>query len=634
MSEELHLDEMAIEALAHGRPDVVERELREHVSACAECAAAVEEARVLSEEAGGMLRAATPAVPDLDALIAGALASAAQPVVYEVPRPSRRAVVVAALVGLAATVLLGLASLPSVGAVVSAVKDGYAMVGVVDRIVGSLVPGGWTTVTLVGLALLLLLYAPMRALLRGPERGRAQGSVVALLFPLAALLAVSLAAGHAHAQSGVVFEGDWPARERSVTVSVERAPATEVLRAAAESAGLGLVASLPVDPQVTLHVRNAALRDVVEAVLGDFDVTAERTESMLIVRARGSGVAPAVAAGGELPEPSEPSEPAEPSEPSELAEPSEPSEPSEEPAPAKQPVPPIPPVPPAGPASDRVTFGNAVVVRAGERVRDVVTMGGDVEVYGEVVGEIATMGGDVDVYEGGVVSRGVFTMGGDVTIHDGGAVYGEIGTMGGDISRAEGAHVGGDVGQLRIAAAGDDEDERDEEHDHGSAIGRWLEGALGSAAKHALLFVLGVILLGVFPERISALQRVIVRAPARSGVSGLLGFVGATVLTIVLAVTIVGIPGALIVVLGSFAAVYIGLVAMATVVGAAIPVDFLRNRPILQLGAGILAFYLASLVPVAGTIATVVVAALGFGSVLLTRFRKQAPGDVSQGTVP
>ena len=617
MSEELHLDEMAIEALAHGRPDIVARELREHVGACAHCAAAVEEARLLSEDAGGMLRAATPAVSDLDALIAGALASAARPVAAPVVlRPSRRSVVVAALAGLAATVALGLASLPSVGAVVSAVKDGYAMVAVLDRVVGGLVPGGWTTVTLVGLALLLLLYAPMRALLGASSRGRAEGSVIAMLFSIAALLAVSLGAGTAHAQSGLVFEGDWPPRERSVTVSIERAPASEVLRAAAESAGLGLVASLPSDPPVTLHVRNVALRDVVEAVLGDADVTAERTASMLVVRARASDVAAggAVEGGADAEGSAEPSEPAEPNEPAKQAVPAVPEQP------------PAPPIPSSARASDRVTFGNDVVVRAGERVRDVVTMGGDVEVYGEVVGEIATMGGDVEVYEGGVVARGVLSMGGDVTIHEGGAIHGEIGTMGGEITREEGSHVGGAAAQLHIDDD-PDEDEDHDDHEHGSAIGRWLDEALGSAAKHALLFVLGVILLGVFPERIAALQRVIVRAPARAGISGLLGFVGATVLVIVLVVTIIGIPGAVIVALGSFAAVYVGLVAMATVVGAAIPVEFLRNRPILQLGAGILAFYLASLVPVAGAIASVVVAALGFGAVLLTRFRKYGPGE-------
>jgi hypothetical protein len=299
--------------------------------------------------------------------------------------------------------------------------------------------------------------------------------------------------------------------------------------------------------------------------------------------------------------------------------------PAKQVVPAAPEVPRAPPAPSDAPASDRVTFGNDIVVRAGERVRDVVTMGGDVEVYGEVIGEIATMGGDVEVYEGGAVTRGIFSMGGDVTVHEGGAVHGEIGTMGGDITRAQGAHVGGDVGQLHIDTDPGDDD--DDDHDHGSAVGRWFDEALGSAAKHALLFVLGVILLGVFPERIAALQRVLVRAPARAGISGLLGFVGAAVLVIVLVVTIIGIPGAVIVALGSFAAVYIGLVAVATVVGAAIPMEFLKNRPILQLGAGILAFYLASLVPVAGAIASVVVAALGFGAVLLTRFRKQGPGE-------
>jgi hypothetical protein len=278
-----------------------------------------------------------------------------------------------------------------------------------------------------------------------------------------------------------------------------------------------------------------------------------------------------------------------------------------------------------------VTFGGDVVVRAGERVNDVATMGGDVEIAGEVAGEIVTMGGDVEIREGGVVHGGVFTMGGDVDVREGGVVHGELATMGGEVTVAEGAVTSGRVGggsvQIAPGSYGDDDDDDAHSRDRGSAIGRWFDRALGSAAKHALLFLLGVLLLGLFPERIAALQRVIVGSPGRSGVSGLLGFVGAVVLTVILAVTIIGIPGAVIVALGAFAAFYIGLVSMATVVGAALPITRLKSRPILQLGAGILALYLASLVPVVGTIVTAIVATIGFGAVILTRFRKYGPGE-------
>ncbi len=569
---EPHLTEVAVEALAHGRPELVDAPGRAHVARCADCAAAVEEARLLSEGAAEALRAATPLADDLDTLIAGAMAKAAP--AAEVPHPSRRALVWAALAGLVATVGLGLASLPSMASVVAVVKDSFAVLGALDRVVDVAVPGGWTLVTFAGFLLLLLLAAPLRALVRGTSRAPGAGGVTTLLFPFVLLLSVLAAAPGARA---LELEGQWPDEERAVTVSVDHEPASVALRAAAESVGLGLAATLPEDPEVTLHVRDASLKDVVEAVLGDAPVVARRTPTMLVIRpVEEPAAAPAPANGA---------------------------------APPAPPAPPEPPAPAPGPAADRVTFGEDVVVRAGERVGDVVTMGGDVVVEGEVMGDVVSMGGDVELREGGVVHGELVTMGGEVTVDEG--------------ARLHGGNVGMNVPRFRGRIG--DRDYDDEGHGGGGAVGDWLRKAVGSAARHALLFLLGVLLLALAPERLGALRVVIARSPVRACASGLLGFVGAVVLTVVLVITILGIPAAIIVALGAFAAVYVGLVAVASVVGAALPVTALRDRPILQLAAGIFVLYLASLVPVIGALAVLFASALGFGAVLLTRFRKNAP---------
>ena len=121
-------------------------------------------------------------------------------------------------------------------------------------------------------------------------------------------------------------------------------------------------------------------------------------------------------------------------------------------------------------------------------------------------------------------------------------------------------------------------------------------------------------------ERHANLARAIVKAPVRSGFVGLLGMLGALILTVVLLITVIGIPGAIIVAVGGFLGVYVGIAVMASVIGAALPIPALQDRPVAQLGVGILLLYLVSLVPGLSGIVAFVLAALGFGAVLLTRF--------------
>src|SRR5262245_24283433 len=75
-------------------------------------------------------------------------------------------------------------------------------------------------------------------------------------------------------------------------------------------------------------------------------------------------------------------------------------------------------------SADRVTFGSDVVVRAGETVNDVVTMGGDAGISGTVMGDVVTMGGDVSLEDGAVVEGEVVSMGGDISVDEGAVLHG------------------------------------------------------------------------------------------------------------------------------------------------------------------------------------------------------------------
>jgi len=469
------------------------------------------------------------------------------------------------------------------------------VLGAIDRVVTVAVPGGWSLVLIAGFLVLVAVAVPLRRLVARSAAPIPGAGVV--LGVLALLLCISPLGGVAHA---LELEGEWPEQEQSVTLSVERAPLAEVVQQAAEAAGLGYVATLPQDVsdrEVTLHVREASLRDVLEAVLGDAPVIARRTGTMLIL-SPGAPAHPTAEPGqaqGADPAPTIPAVPAVP------------------PVAAAPPAP--PPIPSAAPARERVTFGEDVHVRPGERVREVVSMGGDVVVEGEVLGDVVTMGGDLHILAGGVVHGAMVTMGGEVTVEEGGQHLGESVSMGMPLGagRRGGPHMG----------------VRDDHEDYGGSvrIGGWLEDALGSAAKHALLFLLGIILLGVAPERFGALKRTIAGSPFRSGGIGILGFIASVLLVVLLTITLIGIPAAIVVALGAFLGAYVGLVAAAAVVGAVLPWAALKDRPIFQLAVGLGIFYVISLIPGIGGIFAVIATALGFGALLLTRFAPRAPGE-------
>ena len=347
-------------------------------------------------------------------------------------------------------------------------------------------------------------------------------------------------------------------------------------------------------------MRDAQPRDVLAALLGDDAVVVRRSGSMLSVRPeQGAFVVP--------PAPAVPAVPAPP------------------PAPVVQATPPVflpPMVPPVPPATnvqregDRVSAGNDIVVRAGERVHDAVSMGGDIVVEGEVTGDAVSMGGDIRIRRGGVVRGNTVTMGGELIVENGANMPAR------SVSARHGPTI--PIGPAARLIA----------HKGPSAEHGWFSDLLGSLTRYLLLFVLGLVLRAAAFERLGALQRTLVRMPARSGATGLVGVLGAVVLAIVLAITIIGIPGAVVVALALPTALYIGMAAVASVLGAALPLKSIKDLPAMQLAAGVAVLFLVSRVPVVGTLATVLVALAGLGAVIQTRFGKVAPGDLGADPVP
>lgn len=574
-----HLDEASLEALAAGHDELVAEEALEHVDECETCAAQVALERIAIDDASVALRRAIPEI-DLDSLVATAMERAPR-----APAPSRRSLWLGAIGGIVAAITLGILSLPGAGAIAGAGATGRQIVTLgraLDRVVESVVPGGWSGVALLGLVLGLLMVFPMRLLLGSrPLRGGGVSGVITGALTVGLLALVSAPSSLAHAYR---LEGAWPRPEPRVSVDVENQPTSEALRQAANAAGLGIVLRLPEDTPVTLRVENAPIGEVVEALLGQTAVVVRPSASLISVR---------------------------PDEAPAMVEPTPAAEPTPEPAPEPAPAPtPEPARAPTSGVADRVTFGGDVVVGEGEIVGDVVTMGGDAAVRGRAFGDVVTMGGDAEI-DGEVIGN-VVTMGGDIHVGSGAQVHGDLEAMGGQVEVDENAVRHGRI--LSTAHRGSGWHERDMEDE------RPMSGVVRWALFNVLLFLFGLFLLGTRGDRLATLRAELGDRPVRSALGGFFGGLAAFIICGVLVLTLIGIPAAMVLGLLLVVGIGVGWTTSAWWLGGALPLEFAKERPVVQLGVGLGALFLAGLVPVIGTLIVFAATVAGLGAVIATSF--------------
>ena len=252
-------------------------------------------------------------------------------------------------------------------------------------------------------------------------------------------------------------------------------------------------------------------------------------------------------------------------------------------------------------------FGGTVVVAEGETISDDLdAVGGTVIVRGTVDGDLNAVGGTVVIAETGVVTGDLTGSAGAVTVE--GTIEGavelatgsftlrESGTVGGDLDVAAGevvlggsvdgsatvaadtlrvgssASVGGDLrhdvgtlvndgqvaGEVRAVDLGNTEF-----GGIGFTIPTWIS-VLYTVLAH---LALGAVLLLVVPGFVGDVESTGIERAARSGGIGLAALVLVPVLLVVLAITIVGIPLALLGAAGYGLLVWVGLVLGAYVLG-------------------------------------------------------------------
>ncbi len=170
-------------------------------------------------------------------------------------------------------------------------------------------------------------------------------------------------------------------------------------------------------------------------------------------------------------------------------------------------------------------MGSDVVVEEDESIDgDVVALWGNVTVKGEVSGDAVSIGGDVDVYSTGIVEGNAISIGGTVVKRGGAVVEGEK------------VSVGFFRGQpIRFSPF---------------VIDRFHVPAVAFFARvfKILLFIfLGIVVISIAPRHVAKVQAKIRQDFLKSGLVGLLAEILILPIFILLIITIIGIPVALLV---------------------------------------------------------------------------------------
>lgn len=195
--------------------------------------------------------------------------------------------------------------------------------------------------------------------------------------------------------------------------------------------------------------------------------------------------------------------------------------------------------------SDVVQLGSDVTIAENELVNgNVVTIGGDIRIEGKVTGDVAAIFGSVELGSGAIVNGEVVSIFGAVDREDGAVVRGETAVIGG------GRHG------LTFPLG---------------RIGEGIFGGVGRVISFIIAVILTLILLFFIPRRMENAAGAVTRSFWSSlGMGALLffgGFILVIILGIILAITIVGIPVAVLLVLSYAALLGIGYSVSALAVG-------------------------------------------------------------------
>jgi hypothetical protein len=380
----------------------------------------------------------------------------------------------------------------------------------------------------------------------------------------------------ATALAEVKHEGAWPLELKHVSIDGHLGRTDAVMRIAKEAGWSVVLRGVDDGKPMDVHLYDQPADKALDVVLGDGDFVAKRDGTLITIT---SVAAPP---------------PAAPSAALSVAPP---------------PPPPTPSPSPSVRGEDRVVHGDDLTIAADETVHDVNVFGGSVVIHGTATGNVTVLGGSLHVKKGAHVVGSATAMGGSIDVSDGAEVDGDVNVVGGSLDRHKGAKIGGTVRKnddVRVGASSS------------SANRSFLREVSDATTRAAMLFVFGAVLFALMGNRMNALRIEVASRPMRSFALGLVGGILGIAAILLVGVTIIGIPVAVVMLLGAIFAAYAGICAVLATVGKAL-IGHKTDNPHIHLLVGCALFLVSGALPIVNGLVTVAVVLIGIGVVVATR---------------
>jgi hypothetical protein len=255
---------------------------------------------------------------------------------------------------------------------------------------------------------------------------------------------------------------------------------------------------------------------------------------------------------------------------------------------------------------------------------NIIRFGGDVIVPSKQVVENAhAIGGDVTIQEQARVTQTAIAIDGDVILEKGARVDGDVYAVGGEIITSEGATIGGASGTAlekgRLGSYGY------RRRGTGNFF-RYLFSAAFHIANVIVAAIVGVLILRWRPNFLLNLEATLRQSPLQCVLWGLGSFFAIIVLSIFLAVSLIGIPLIPLVALVVGITVLLGSLSVALWVGQRTFASYERS-PMQQFLVGMLILGFIGLIPVLGGLVLSVVNIFGFGALIMWLFSGRSRRD-------
>jgi uncharacterized membrane protein len=259
--------------------------------------------------------------------------------------------------------------------------------------------------------------------------------------------------------------------------------------------------------------------------------------------------------------------------------------------------------------------------------RDVVRVfQGDLELQqGQIVqGDVVCVGGSIEVTPGSVVQGDAVAVGGSVRVDEGALVMGQAVSLLGSVDVVPGGQVMGEhvvVGFGKLFSRSS----RSARH-HAWLTGLGPFGLFPTIALFALMYLIGLVVLRMWPERVRNVGFAMFENPVRSFTVGFLCWLLLLPLVVLLAISLVGIPLIPLLPVIVFLSIVIGLSSFALRIGESLPAGpGQRFVPPAALGMGMAVLLLVAFVPWLGVSILALLQFFALGAAVSSRYGRALP---------